>query len=237
MTIKKKKEEPRKPRKQALTKYETAAVMAFIDPKCDNRQEAVLKSYPKAPGWSKKTLGCFASTLFQRPHVAAEVTKQQNLMAKRQRRRYNLTSERVIDECRCLALARVTDVLQYEKVKDGHGRTSYRMKMTDFEELPDEAKAAIKSVKVKTRQLPGDDEGMLEILEIDIVMYDKASSLRDLGKHFGLFIDQIDVNHSGVVGHVHSTLGEVRECFESMSQEQREEWLEVKAKELTDGDE
>lgn len=232
---KKKKEEPRKPRARQLTNYQMAAVMAYLDPNCNSKAEAVVKAYPKAKNWTKASVASYATELFKKPYVDAELTKQQNLMAKRQRRRYNLTSERVIDECRCLALARVTDVLQYEKVKDGHGRTSYRMQMTDFEELPDEAKAAIKKVKVKTIQLPNEDKGMLEILEIEIQMYDKASSLRDLGKHFGLFNDKVDVNVSGVVGHVHTTLSEVRECFESMTQEKREEWLEVKAKELTDG--
>jgi hypothetical protein len=234
MTKKKKqKSTPKKSYGRKLTNYERAAVMAYVDPDCESRKEAILKAYPKAKGWTRASLCSWTTKVFQRPHVEAEVKKQQNLLAQRMRKRYALTSERVIDEVRCLALARMTDVFQYEKIEDQYGRTSYRMDMTDFDKLPEEAKAAIKKIKVKTVQHADKEEKQLEILEIEVQMYDKAASLRDLGKHFGLFNEQIDVNHSGVVGHVHTTMAEVRECFQAMTQKQREEWLETKAKELT----
>ena len=198
---------------------ELATIKAYLDPSCASWVEAIKIGYPKR----RHRIAAYAAEVFARPPVKQELERRRKLISRNVMRHVEVTAADIIEQCRRLAFTDVTDILQYEKGKDRWGRPVYTMKMADFEELTPEIRAAIRDIKVKTIQRKGKDE--LLIQEIEIKMYDKQAALRDLGKHFNLFVEKIDVNHTGTVGHVHTTTAEMRAAFEAMSQDDREAWI------------
>ena len=242
---------PRKP----LTEMQQRTVMAFLNPECPSKSWAVRQGYPKAKNWGPGTMGRFVTNFWRNPNVIAEIERQREKIQGRMRIRYELTAERILDEMRCLALARATDVMQYDKVVDQWGRTSYVMDMTAFDQLTEESHAAIKRLKIRARnrqvaekyspealrkiademekrgELEVELEAKMKVQEIEVEMYDKQSALKDLGKYFNLFVDKLEVEHSGSVQHVHSR-DEWRALFAEMTPEQRLEYAERRRKEI-----
>jgi len=211
---------PKKKKKLRLCSVgEMATIKAYLDPSVAHKSKAIKIGYPNR----KYGIAEYAKDVFARPPVKAEIARQREMIQNDVRQKATLTAPMIIEQCRRLAFADVTDVLQYQKGKDQWGRPVYSMKMTDFDALTPEIKSAIKDIKVKTIQRKGKDE--LLIQEIEIKMYDKQSALRDLGKQFNLFVETIDVNHSNTVGHVHTSMAEMRTMFETMTQDDREAWI------------
>lgn len=208
-----------KKKNRLCTAGEMAAINAYLDPACKTWKAAVEIAYPNRKG----NLGGYATQVSLRPAVIAELKHQRTLIQSRVRQKTELTAEKIIEQCRRLAFTDITDILQYRKGKDPNGCPVYMMKMTDFEDLTPDIKAAIKDIEVETTQIKGQDD--LRIQKIKIRMYDKQAALRDLGKHFNLFVEKIDVSHSGTIGHVHTSMAEMRTMFESMTQEDREAWI------------
>lgn len=60
-------------------------------------------------------------------------------------------------------------------------------------ELDDEAAAAVASVEVVTRKVPGGDSDEVERVA-KIKLWDKRAALVDMGKHLGMFTDKLEVN-------------------------------------------
>jgi len=238
-----------------LTAQQQATVNAFLNPACKSPTAAVRAGYPKANNWAAPYLSKFVKEFFQKPNILDEIHRQREKLQASMRRRYTLTAERILDEMRCLALARATDVMQYERVEDRWGRVSYRMDMSDFESLTEESKAAIKKMKVRATSrdvaetytaaelraiLEEMEEGgredvelrrKMRVQEIEIEMYDKQSALKDLGKYFNLFVEKIEVEHTGTVEHVH-TRDEWRAMFAEMTPEERLEYARERCREL-----
>jgi len=238
-----------------LTAQQQATVMAFLNPACKSPTAAVRVGYPKSNNWNPSTLSTFVKDFFNKPHILHEIERQREKIQARMRRRYELTAERILDEMRCLALARATDVMQYERVVGRWGRVSYKMDMADFESLTEESKASIKKMKVRAtsrevvetytadelrtilEEMETDGREDVElrkkmkVQEIEIEMYDKQSALKDLGKYFNLFVEKIEVEHSGTVQHVH-TRDEWRAMFAEMTAEERLEYARGRQKEL-----
>ena len=215
----KKKKTRKDPAKRRLTAKELAAVEAFLDPEVKTQAAAIMRAYPRAAGWSRNTADVYACEVFQRPHVAAAIERGRERMMSNIRARTEAKAEDIINEFRCLAMARLTDVFQYHKSKDRWGRDVFKMDMTEFDNLTDQTKAAIK--KVKIRAIPRKN-GLADIQEVELQLYDKQAALDSLAKYFGLYVERLDVVHSGAVGHVHTSIDELRALYEAMTTAERE---------------
>jgi len=61
-----------------------------------------------------------------------------------------------------------------------------------IEDLGDDAAAALSSVEVVTRRLPGGEDAEVEHVA-KIKLWDKRAALVDLGKHLGMFADRVEL--------------------------------------------
>lgn len=213
------------PKLRTLTGQERTAVEYRAQPTCQHNSEAVLHAYPKSKNWTQNTLARFACDLFKRPHVAYQLEREYERIRAIANRKNTLTADMIIGEFQAIAMANLTDIVQYEKKKNRYGQDVYVMTMTEFDKLPDDAKKAIKKIKMKTipaKVDPGDpDTEWHEIQEIEFEMLPKQPALDSLAKYFNLYVEKIEMHHTGAVAHVHTTVEELRTLFESMSPEER----------------
>lgn len=109
------------------------------------------------------------SELLHKTPVSQEIEKA---MAERSRRT-GITQDRVLNELAKIAFANAKDIIDFKTAAVKENAT-------------EEDLACIQSVKVKTQN---SDKGTLE--ERQVTLYDKKSALELLGKHLGLFKDNI----------------------------------------------
>jgi hypothetical protein len=226
---KKKRKSTRDPRKKQLTPQQSAAVMARAKPGCTNIA-ALLEGYPKAKNWTESTSRRYASDLFKKPHVAYALEREHDKLRSKGRRKTALSAQDVINEFKYLAFSSITDVVQYEKKMTKRGVEIYVMKITEFDKLSDESKRAIKNIKIRTKPVKHEDaEGDLtwhEIQEIEFQMLDKQKALDSLAKYFDLYVEKLEVHHTGTIGVVHTTAQEMRVLFDAMTPDERAEHLD-----------
>ena len=186
----------RSPDKDGLTRQMRGAVEHFL---LHNNELNAYKEHYNCSRMKPGTIRRKADELFANPKMRAVIQRErQNL-----RDRHADITDRIVDEHAKLAFSNVTDVVQYRRTAEGR----YVMSMTTFDELPNEVKAAIKKVKIKTRIVPAFDDGgemcVQEVQEIEVEMYDKQKSLDSLAKLNGMFIDKhhikAEVEHKHVV--------------------------------------
>ena len=210
--------------RRKLTAQQRAAVEARAHPGCKNNIEALLKGYPKAKGWSNSTRAKHASELFKKPHVALALEHEMDKLRSKGRNKTALTAQTIINEFQHIALSSITDVVQYEKKKGRFGVDVFVMKTTDFDKLSDATRRAMKKIKIRTKPVKteGDDGTVTvhEIQEIEFELFDKQKALDSLAKYFNLYVEKIEVNHTGSVG-VHTTMQEMRVLFDAMTAEER----------------
>jgi len=231
MARKYKKKKKKDPRKQRLTEQQRRAVEERAKPECTSNVQAIHVAYPKSLNWTKGTVAAFASEMFQKPHITYALDKERARIRSRTHRKSALTAQRVIDEFKAIALASLPDIVQYETKTDETGVKVYIMKITEFDQLTDDTKRAIKKMKCKTiprRNEEGETEHIIQ--EVEFELYDKQKSLDSLAKYFDLYVEKLEVKHTGNIGVVHTTVQELRELFDSMTPEERSAHL----KELTD---
>ncbi|MEG2096773.1 MAG: terminase small subunit [Pseudoflavonifractor sp.] len=123
-------------------------------------------------GYSPKSASTVAGETMRNPQVRACIDTAMAKLSKRT----GVSQERVIRELAKVAFVNPTDVIDFESAKLLGNAT------------PDDT-AAIASVKVKT--IPTAD-GMG--VEREIKVADKLKALELLGKHFGMFTDNIDLH-------------------------------------------
>lgn len=118
---------------------------------------------------AKNTFEVIGYQLLQKTSVSEEIEKA---MAERSRRT-GITQDRVLNELAKIAFANAKDILDFKTA-------------TVKEDASEEDLACIQSVKVKTQ---ASSKGTLE--ERQVTLYDKKAALELLGKHLGLFKDNI----------------------------------------------
>jgi hypothetical protein len=229
-------------KRQPLLKYkklstqQLAAVVERAKPECPNNVAAVLVAYPKSKNWTSNTIARFACDLFKKPHVAYGLEKEMDRVRKDVRKATSITAQRIVQEFQNIALASITDVVQYETKKGRGGVDIFVMKITEFDKLDDETKRSMKKIKIRTKPVKvEDDTGDVtwhEIQEIEFEMCDKQRALDSLAKYFDLYVEKVEHHHSGVVGVVHTTMQEMRVLFDSMTPEERERHLIKLTKEM-----
>lgn len=127
-------------------------------------------------GYSTETAGAIGAENLKKPQIRARIDAAMAELSKRT----GVNQERVIRELAKVAFVNAADVIDFDTatIRSGAAR---------------EDTAAIASVKVKT--IPtADGEGV----EREIKVADKLKALELLGKHFGMFTDNI--NLTGDVG-------------------------------------
>lgn len=93
------------------------------------------------------------------------------------RKSTDITPERVIEELAKIGFAQYPDFVQIiEKVKNG--KKSQSVEVRDFAFLTEDQKCAIAKIKYSQKG-------------IEIVLYDKIKALELIGKHIGMFKDEI----------------------------------------------
>ena len=112
-----------------------------------------------------KEIGCENLT---KPNIAAAVSQA---MAERSRRT-GINQDRVLQELARIGFAKITDVVDPETAKIRA-------------DASDDDLACIQSIKIKPSEFG---------TEREVKLYDKKSALVDLGKHFGLFKDKVELN-------------------------------------------
>jgi hypothetical protein len=211
------------PKLRKLTGQQRRAVEYRAKPTCENNQDAVLHGYPKAKKWAKNTLQRFSSDLFRKPNVAYQLEKEYERIRAIDNRKNDLTADMIINEFRAIAMAKLTDVVQYTTKLNRYKQTVYVMTMSEFDKISDATKSAIKKMKIKTipAKVDGTEDEWHEIQEIEFEMLPKQPALDSLAKYFNLYVEKLEVHHTGAVAHVHTTVEELRTLFESMNPDER----------------
>lgn len=136
-------------------------------------------------GYSEKTAGAQAHDLLKKPEIAQAVEDAQSERSKRT----EITSDMVLRELGKIGFSDIRKVF----TPGGH--------LMRVEDLDDDAAAALSSVEVVTRKVPGGDSDEVEHVA-KIKLWDKRAALVDIGKHLGMFTDKIE-HSGGLVVNVH----------------------------------
>ena len=157
-------------------------------------------------GYSPKTAEQQGYQLLQKPSVQAAIAAAQVDRSKRT----EITADRVLTE---LARVGFSDI---RNLFDTNGN------LRRLEDLDAGAAAAIASIKVVVRKVPGGDGNEVERVH-EIRAWDKVGALTQMGRHLGLFVDR---NESTVK--VEGTLHVV----DRPPRETREEWQARRDREM-----
>lgn len=142
-------------------------------------------------GYSSKTARFIGNENLTKPYIQAKIQQEMDERTKRT----EVTADKVVLELARIAFCNVTDIArivtkpvkkqewnpatnQYEEIEV----LEQFVELVDTDQLPDEKKAAIQSIK-QTRN------------GIVVETYDKVKALELLGRHLGMFTDNLKVQH------------------------------------------
>lgn len=172
----------------ALYPMQKAFVREYL--KDGNGTQAAIRA-----GYSEKTAGAQASDLLKVPKVAAAVARGR----KRTQDRADLTVDDVVRGFREIAECDVTSVVGWNE----HGE----LVVTNFADVPPAVRRCISEI----RQTETKDGAR----SIAIKFYSKTEALKQLGQHFGMFVQRVEVDASETVraglARVHEALAKKRE--------------------------
>lgn len=129
-------------------------------------------------GYSVKTAAQTGERLLRDPRVAAAVEKA--LRARSERAQ--VKGDRVVQELEHLALVDIGDIIDF---------TAEAPRLKASNQIPERARRAIASVKVKRYPHKQDESEDVEIIEFKLC--DKVSSLTTLMRHHGLLLDRVKI--------------------------------------------
>jgi len=141
-----------------------------------NGAQAAIRS-----GYSAKTAKEIAARLLTNVNVSSALEKARASLAART----EITQERVLKELARMGFSDVRSIF----TPDGGLRSPT--------EMNDEEAAAIQSVKVITRRVPGNEKHVEQVHEIK--MADKLGALTQIGRHLGMFTDKSEVDVKGAM--------------------------------------
>lgn len=135
-------------------------------------------------GYSDRTAQEQSSRLLSNVMVQAEIQSARE----KQSQRTEITADRVLKEMALIAFSDLDQILDF---------SGEEPRLKPANQIPASAKKALSSVKVK-RYLEGkgDDARTVEVTEFKL--WSKDAALEKLGKHLGIFKDQVE--HSGAGG-------------------------------------
>lgn len=135
-------------------------------------------AYKKVYGVKKDNVAAAcASQLLRNPKVQKYLSEEQETLAKKASP--DITAERIIEELSKIAFANYSDFIDIvDEVKKNVKGQKIRVK--DLVGLSDDQRSAIRKIKYSGKG-------------IEIELYDKVEALELIGKHIGMFKDEIKV--------------------------------------------
>lgn len=130
-------------------------------------------------GYSEKTACAIGYENLRKPEIAAEVAKRQQKLADAN----EVTQQKVIDELAKLGFSNMQDFIRVTSDGDPY---------FDLSELTRAQAAALAEVTVEDFK-DGRGRDARDVRRIKFRLADKRAALVDLGKHLGMFKDQLDV--------------------------------------------
>jgi phage terminase small subunit len=149
-----------------LTPKEAAFVAFYLE---SGATKATLSDCAKRAGFPS------AAGLLKRPAIRKEIeSRMGKVMAKKQ-----ITAERVVEELGKIAFANIDDFVDDEyRIRGKPGRRKM---------------AAVQEVTTDT-YFEGKGEDAEEVKRVKLKMYSKLDALGQLGRHFGLFTDKVELS-------------------------------------------
>lgn len=148
-----------------------------------NATAAYRKAY-KAEHWSEAAANVQASRLLKHPKISLRI----NAVTQAAEQRTEVTAARALSEMAIVALSDIGDVMDFSGPEP---------KLKPANEIPEYARRAISSVKVK-RYTEGHGDTAREVEVTEFRLWDKVSGLDKLGRHFAMFTDKFaPVNPDG----------------------------------------
>jgi phage terminase small subunit len=129
-------------------------------------------------GYSPKSAPYLGYQLLQIPLIQKFISAAQDARASRTA----ITSDRVLQE---LALLGFSDLTHY--------RLDEAYNVTLAPDAPPQAMRALSSVKHRVRTIVTDDGEVERLHEVEYRLWDKNTALTNLGKHFKLFTDRLEL--------------------------------------------
>jgi len=145
-----------------------------------NARQAAIRA-----GYSEKTAQEQGSRLLSNVKVKKALDKATKAISKK----IGITQQMVLEELALIGFGNITDVMSWDKHGNGTFKTS--------EELDAKGRALIKSIKVKETL---SDSGFTRTKEL--TLNDKIAALEKIGRHLGMFKDQLDLNLKKIVFNV-----------------------------------
>lgn len=130
-------------------------------------------------GYSAKTAYSAGQRLLRHVEVAAAVQAAQVKRAERT----EITADRVLQEFAKLGFSDI------RRIFTPSGQ------LVDPADMDDEAAAAVQSVEIITRRVPGDEKHVEQVHKIKLA--DKIGALTQIGRHLGMFTDKLDASVNG----------------------------------------
>jgi phage terminase small subunit len=125
-------------------------------------------------GYSDATAKKYAFKLLADPRI------QKAIQAAKERRsqRTELSQDRVIDELKVVAFSDLKDVLRVDKFG--------RVLVNSLDELPPNVSRCIESIKQTTVEVPGEDGGTVERVQLAVKLHPKLKAIELLMNHMGM---------------------------------------------------
>ena len=163
-----------------LTPKQEAFAQAYIE--TSNASEAYRRAYPGSDKWKPEALHVKASVMLSNGKVQVRLETLRAEIAKR----HDITIDKIVRE---LALIGFSNMLDYISVQEGDA-------FVDLSKLTREQAAAIGEITSET-YLEGKGEDARTVKRTKFKLSDKRGALVDLGKHLGMFPQQVNVtgNH------------------------------------------
>lgn len=135
-------------------------------------------------GYTGKNANVIAPRMLAKAGIAAAIAEAKKTRSERTQ----ITVDRVLREQSYLALSDIGDVLDFS------GDT---LRLRTPSQIPEHARRAIASVKVK-RYVEGAGDDGLEVELTEFKLWDKKGALVDIGKHLGMYVEKHE--HTGKDG-------------------------------------
>lgn len=140
-------------------------------------------------GYSEKTAGTMSAKLMAKPHIKAAIDKQ---MAKRTKKT-DISAERVLEEYAKIAFADIKDFLRYGTEKTVVGYTGDGQPVVEYRQVVD-AKPSEEVDGTLINEVSIGKDGTFKFK-----LHDKKGALDMVGKHLGMFTDNININGNMVI--------------------------------------
>lgn len=142
----------------------------------NNGTEAFLQIFPHSQSWEREKVSTYASNMMARPAIRARIKELRDARTEELRR--EIEAKRVKPD-------RIVAELCHTAFFDPHSLFDANGNLLSVRDMPETARRAVKSVKVRQARNRNADGEVDNIVEV--TLNDKLSALRQLGEHLGMY--------------------------------------------------